>query len=78
MTFYNIQIKLFASLSRFQPEDSDRFPIAPKTSVADLLERLNVPIEEAKLIFINNKRGELSSILNDGDRVGVFPPVGGG
>ena len=77
MTFY-IQIKLFASLSKHQPTEADRFPIEPGARMADILEKTGAPIEEAKLIFINNRRGELSTVLNDGDRVGVFPPVGGG
>jgi len=77
MTFY-IQIKLFASLGKHQPKEADRFPIEPGARVADILEKIGAPIDEAKLIFINHKRGELSTVLNDGDRVGVFPPVGGG
>jgi len=51
--------------------------------VADLLKRLGVPIKEANLIFINNKRGELSPILTDGYQMGlsasrVAGSVGGG
>ena len=74
----HIQIKLFASLSQYEPEAPERHPIAPKTSVSDMLEHLGAPCDEAKLIFVNNRRGKLSTILKDGDRVGIFPPVGGG
>ena len=31
-----------------------------------------------KLIFINSKKGALSSTLQGGERIGIFPPIGGG
>ena len=72
------RIYFIRQLKQAPAPDSDRFPIEPGARVADVLEKIGAPIEEAKLIFINNKRGELSTVLNDGDRVGGFPPVGGG
>ena len=39
---------------------------------------LNIPAKDAKLIFINNIRKEHDTLLQDGDRLGIFPPVGGG
>jgi molybdopterin converting factor small subunit len=47
-------------------------------TVQDLLSRLNLPSEKAKLIFIDGTKAELSSRLEGGERVGIFPPVGGG
>lgn len=77
MTDY-IEIKLFASLSEKTPKPSDRYPIDTGITVRELIDQLAVPENEAKLIFINGRKGELTSILKDGDRVGIFPPVGGG
>jgi molybdopterin converting factor small subunit len=34
--------------------------------------------DEIHIILINGVHGTLDSELNDGDRLGVFPPVGGG
>jgi molybdopterin converting factor small subunit len=31
-----------------------------------------------KIVFIDNVHAELTSILKGGERVGIFPPVGGG
>jgi hypothetical protein len=42
------------------------------------LETIGVPLEKAKLVFINGKVGALDDQLQGGERVGVFPPVGGG
>jgi molybdopterin converting factor small subunit len=47
-------------------------------TVRDLLERLKVPFDSVKIIFVNGVRSDLSTTLADGDRVGVFPPVAGG
>jgi len=74
----HIDIKLFASLSEKTPEPSDKYPIPSGITVKELIDRLAVPENEAKLIFINGRKGELTSVLKDGDRVGIFPPVGGG
>lgn len=73
-----IQIKLFASLGRYLPNNSDRFPIDPGITVRDLAISLGIPIESAKLIFINGQKCDLSAMLSGGERVAIFPPVGGG
>jgi molybdopterin converting factor small subunit len=48
------------------------------TKVGQMLERLNVPVESVKMIFLNGIHAEIDTALKDGDRVGVFPPVAGG
>jgi molybdopterin converting factor small subunit len=73
-----IQIKLFASLGRFMPENSDAFLIDPGLTVRDLALGLGVPLESARLIFINGQKRDLSATLAGGERVAIFPPVGGG
>jgi len=74
----HINIQLFASLSNFTPVSAEKYPIAPDTTVRMLLAQLGVAENEAKLIFIDGKKGDLTSMLQGGDRVGLFPPVGGG
>ncbi len=73
-----IQIKLFATLTKHLPDNADAHPIEPGATVRPILEKLGVPLEQAKLIFIDGKRGSLDSVLNGGERLGIFPPVGGG
>jgi len=47
-------------------------------TVGQLIEHLRLPADEVKVIFVNGiVRGE-EHALSDGDKVGVFPPVGGG
>jgi molybdopterin synthase sulfur carrier subunit len=74
----SITIKLFASLNRFRPAASESYPIEPGITVKKLLEELCVPKDEVKIIFIDGVKHDLGSILKGGERVGIFPAVGGG
>lgn len=74
----HISLRFFASLSKRMPEDHDRFAVSPGTTAGEVLSSLGITEDDAKLVFVNNRRAELTSILEDGDRLGVFPPVGGG
>ncbi|BBO72459.1 hypothetical protein DSCA_63890 [Desulfosarcina alkanivorans] len=78
MTSAHVQLKLFASLTHFSPENADRLPVAPGTSVQELLRDLDVPLAKAHLIFVDGVKRTLDTRLNGGERVGVFPPVAGG
>ncbi len=74
----HIQIKLFASLQESTPPSSDKYPIDEGLTIHSLLEQLNISQEKAKLIFINGVKADLAATLKGGERVGIFPPVGGG
>ena len=74
----NITLKCFATLSRFSPPEADSYAIAPGEAVADVVARLGIPAEELKLVFVNGTHAPLSAPLAAGDRVGLFPAVGGG
>ena len=73
-----IVVKCFASLTRFQPEDADAFPIAAGETVAQMMARLGIPEGGVALIFVNNVHGKPDLVLKGGDTVGLFPPIGGG
>ncbi|RJQ56942.1 MAG: MoaD/ThiS family protein [Desulfobacteraceae bacterium] len=74
-----IQLKLFATLKRFLPEaESDRFALDRDITVRDLLSKIGIPETEVKLIFIDGKKAAFETVLSGGERVGIFPPVGGG
>ena len=73
-----IQIKLFASLQRFMPPDAENYAVDTGTTISTLLEQLDIAQDMIKLIFVDGVRAELTTILKGGERVGIFPPVGGG
>jgi len=74
----HITINLFATLKKFTPVSSDSYPVKPGMSVKTLLEELCVPEDEVRLVFIDGVKHDLASVLKGGERVGIFPAVGGG
>ena len=73
-----IELRLFADLSKYLPENSKNFQINNNTNVEQLLLLLGINNNRAKIIFINGRKKDLNDCLKQGDRVGIFPPVGGG
>lgn len=73
-----IELKLFVTLSKFLPESADVFEVASGTTIETLIKTLNIDETQVKLIFVNGKKEEKNYQLQPGDRVGLFPPVGGG
>ena len=77
-----VHVKLFATLRQVRPEVpmGQPFPQALPTgaTIADLIDKLGLPKDEVKLVFVNAHFREWDHILSDGDEIGIFPPVGGG
>lgn len=73
-----VQLKLFATLNRYSPPLADRYPIQSGMTVEHLMNQLQIPLDQAKLIFIDGIKSDLDSLLQGGERIGIFPPVGGG
>ncbi len=73
-----ITLLCYATFAAKSPEDAEAFPIFEGETVADVLDRVGIPVDEVKIIFINGVSSKFDSVLTDGDRVGLFPAVGGG
>ncbi len=74
----HVSIQFFAALKHMTPASADQYPMTPGNTVEDLLNRIGFPTDQAKLIFINGVKGNLASRLDGDERIGIFPPVGGG
>ena len=78
----NIEVNFFASLMKYKPPGAGKgfwsIHCDEGTTVGDVLHRSGVPVDDVKLIFINGLHSEPEVILQDGDRLGIFPLVGGG
>jgi len=48
------------------------------SSISELCQKLGIPVEKIKIVMVNGRREELSYILRGDERLGFFPPVGGG
>ena len=73
-----IELKLFVTLSKYLPGKSDAYDIQEGTTISQLITDLGIPNDIVKLIFINGKKQGPDYRIQHMDRVGLFPPVGGG
>jgi molybdopterin converting factor small subunit len=77
-----VKVKLFATLRKYLPDlelgSSKDVQIDHGTTIEQLYKNLGIPIEEVKLAYVNGIYCEPDYILNDGDEIGIFPPIGGG
>lgn len=77
-----IEVRLFASLSSYanhgDMDSDDCLSFEEPATIRDAILRLGVPEQEIKLVFLNGVAASLDSSLKDKDRVGIFPPIGGG
>ncbi len=78
-----VELNLYASLRRYGPDNATNpgpwlLEAKEGTTITELLKCLNVPLETVRLIFLNGVHTNGHEILNDGDKVGVFPPIAGG
>lgn len=78
-----IEIKLLTQMKQYLP-DSDMpgntrsVEIKDDATIREVLSVLGIPEDTPKVILLNDRQGRLDDRLNDGDRVTVLPPVGGG
>ncbi len=75
-----MQIHLGGHLSFY---DADRrswieWPDAVPLTLRALAERLGLPIGEVALVAVNRRLADFDELVQPGDRVEFFPPMGGG
>jgi len=77
-----IEVNLYATLKRYMKNEtggtSSAIDVEGGTCVKDIILKLKIPADSVKLIFINGVHAKVDTPLKDGDRLGLFPPVGGG
>ncbi|NNG01076.1 MAG: MoaD/ThiS family protein [Desulfobacteraceae bacterium] len=77
-----IELNLYATLSRYLPDglsgEEKEYDVNRGATVDDLLQLLKIPVGQVKLVFLNGVHANRDTVLSEGCRVGIFPPVGGG
>lgn len=77
-----IKVKLFTTLARYvtgiKPGEPFEVVLHNGATLSDLINQLNLPREEAKLIFVNGLAQPPNYRLKNNEEVGIFPPIGGG
>ena len=76
-----IEIKLLTQFKQYLPDSMENggpLEIAEPATVKHVLEKLGIPPDTPKIIMLNDRQGALEVEVAPGDRVTLFPPVGGG
>lgn len=73
-----IAVKCFATLAEFAPEGAESFEVSEGLTVGGLIALLGIGPEEVKIMFVNGTHETPEKVLAEGDRVGLFPAIGGG
>jgi len=76
-----VELRLFGNLRKFLPDPQS--PGAPLevpqgATLGNLLDRLRIPPTEPKILLVNGLHVGRDYVLQEGDRVGAFPPIAGG
>ena len=75
-------VRLYATLRQLRPglRIGEELPVELPNgaTVGQLIQQLELPDEEVKLVFVNGIVRSRAHALADGDELGIFPPVGGG
>ncbi len=77
-----VEVSLYAGFSQYLPENAAgqdiRMELEEGTTIEQVLVKLGVPLETVKLVFLNKVRTDTDTVLQNGDGMGVFPPMSGG
>ncbi len=74
-----VTIQLFAVLRKYvDGAASVDVEIEPGETFESVLDRVGVPADQTRILFRNNRHARLSDQIEDGDRLGAFPAIGGG
>ena len=75
-----VVVKLYGNLKKYLPEKRETadLQVSDGTTITALLAHLAVPDDKVWMSAINDTVVEGSTVLQDGDILEVFEPVGGG
>ncbi|MGB6873593.1 MAG: MoaD/ThiS family protein [Dehalococcoidia bacterium] len=77
-----VEVRLYATLRKYHPElgigEPSLIMLDDKATLRNLLDELKIPRKEIAIVFVNGKWEEQGSLVRNGDRIGIFPPLGGG
>jgi len=77
-----VNVRLFATLRRFfpgyNPEKGMDIKVEEGSTIENLIQSLQLPEKEARVILINGKSKKTSDVITDGDQINIFTPIGGG
>lgn len=76
-----IEVRLYATLKRHAPSAAGRVlavDMPEGSTAADVIAKVGVDADEVHILMVNGVSSPLDQVLAEGDRLGLFPAVGGG
>jgi sulfur-carrier protein len=82
-----ITFKLFATLTDYLPADARRsnlvsLDVDPSSPISQIIEPFGLPPKLVHLVLVNGKyiepEARMSTTLNEGDVLAIWPPIAGG
>lgn len=75
-----INVKLYANLHQFSKSKKKELeiPWSKGLTIEKILNDEGISLKIAKIIMVNGRSQAPNFVLKNGDRVAIFPPVGGG
>jgi sulfur-carrier protein len=74
--FLNASLRLYAP--GYNPYQGITLEVPPGTKVSHIIAGLGLPPQEVTLIMVNGVRRPADFPLQGDERLGLFPPIGGG
>jgi sulfur-carrier protein len=77
-----VQVKLFATLRKYMPPgsagDTLTVDVPEDATVADLVARLGIPVDHARMAVAAGEQLDLAARVPVGVEINLFPPLAGG
>ncbi len=74
-----IHLRVFATFRQYiDGAESVEADVGAGDTIADVLGRLGIPVDEARIVFVDGRKTNLTKELSGGETVSVFPAIGGG
>lgn len=73
----SIKVRLFATLRNGRGKELI-VDLETNRTPDEVINGLHIPKEDVAILLVNGRDGTLDQLLQDGDTVSIFPPVGGG
>lgn len=88
----NIEVRLYANFRDFLPASNTTFAsfdwccagegmmksLEKAVTIGEFLKELSLPVDIPKVVIVNDSPADFDYVLKDGDRISVFPLLGGG
>ena len=77
-----IEVGLYATLQKYLPPGAEgrvcTLAVRDGTTGREILDMLGVPAAITRLTLLNGQQAPPEATLNEGDKLSLFPPIGGG